>query len=143
MPRLSRWFVRAALLYQLLGFSFGGLILFHKGVPFYAEVWRLLPAHIEFMLFGWTAQLAMGVAFWILPRFGGGASRGNEKAAWLAFALINAGVWLVAIGPVAPAWVTALGRLCELAAAASFGAHLWPRIKPVNGFGTSRRESVR
>lgn len=134
MPRLSVWLVRSALIYLALGFTFGALMLFEKGVPVYPPLLRLLPAHIEFVLFGWTVQLAMGVAFWILPRFEGGASRGDERPAWLAFLLLNTGVWLTGMGAVldlAPALLL-LGRIAEAAAAAAFVVHAWPRIKPMS-----------
>ena len=134
MPRLSVWLVRSALMYLALGFTFGALMLFEKGVPVYPPLLRLLPAHIEFVLFGWTMQLAMGVAFWILPRFEGGASRGDERPAWLAFGLLNTGVWLAGMGAVldlAPPLLL-LGRIAEAAAAAAFVVHAWPRIKPMS-----------
>jgi hypothetical protein len=113
-----------------LGFTLGGLILFHKGVPLHPLVWRLLPAHIEFLLFGWTIQLIMGVGFWIFPRFR--RSRGNEWPAWLAFGLVNAGTWLAGLGPTlaAPAIIILLGRLAEAGAVVAFAVHAWPRLKP-------------
>lgn len=131
MPRLSCWFVRAALLYLAIGFSLGALLLAHKGLGWSPLWWRWLPAHIEFLMIGWTGQLILGVAFWILPRFGG--SRRREGAAWLAFGLINLGVLLAGWGPVlaAPTWVVLAGRLAELAAMAAFAFHAWPRIKPI------------
>jgi len=130
MPRLSCWFIRAALIYLAAGFTFGALMLFNKGVPLTPALWRLLPAHMEFLLLGWTAQLAIGVAFWILPRFG--SARGNEPAAWAAFALLNAGVLLAGIGPLlaAPPLFFALGRLAEVGSAVALAVHAWPRIKP-------------
>jgi hypothetical protein len=130
MPRLSCWFIRAALLYLTVGITFGSLILFHKGIPFYPFIWRFLPLHVEFLLFGWTVQLVMGVAFWIFPRFW--RSRGDERPAWLAFALINLGVWLAGAGPLlgAPAWIILIGRLAEAGAATAFAWHAWPRVKP-------------
>lgn len=130
MPRLSCWFIRSALIHLALGITFGSLILLHKGIPIYPYLWRLLPIHIEILLFGWTIQLAMGVAFWIFPRFW--RSRGNEKPAWLAFGLLNFGVWLAALGLffVAPPWVIVLGRLAETGAAIAFAWHAWSRIKP-------------
>jgi hypothetical protein len=130
MPRLSCWFIRSALLHLAAGLTFGSLLLFHKGIPFYPLLWRLLPLHVEFLLFGWTVQLVMGVAFWIFPRFW--RSRGDERPAWLAFGLINLGVWLAGLGLVlgAPAWVILLGRLAEAGAAAAFAVHAWPRVKP-------------
>ena len=132
MPRLSRWFIRASLIYLALGFTFGALMLFNKGVLLGAWLWQLLPAHIEFLLFGWTVQLAMGVAFWILPRFG--SVRGNEKAAWAAFVLLNTGVWIAAAGrlPGSPAWMLLIGRAVETGAAVAFAIHAWPRVKPLS-----------
>ncbi|MBE7468550.1 MAG: hypothetical protein DPW09_14625 [Anaerolineae bacterium] len=130
MPRLSCWFIRAALLYLAVGITFGALLLFHKGIPFEPFVWRLLPVHVEFLLFGWTVQLAMGVAFWIFPRFW--RSRGNERPARLAFGLLNIGVWLAGVGPLlgAPPVIIFLGRLAEAGAAAAFALHAWSRVKP-------------
>jgi hypothetical protein len=130
MPRLSCWFVRASFIYLILGFTMGSLLLWHKGLPLHPSIWRVLPAHVEFLLLGWTAQLAMGVGFWIFPRFW--RSRGDERPAWLAFALLNVGVWMVAAGLIlgTPALVPFLGRLVEAGAVLSFLAHAWPRIKP-------------
>ena len=77
MPRLSVWIIRTALLYLGLGFTWGALMLFQKGVSLGAGLLRMMPMHIEFVLIGWTLHLAMGVAFWILPRFARGPSRGD------------------------------------------------------------------
>jgi hypothetical protein len=139
MPRLTVWFVRSSLMYLLLGFTLGALMLWNKGAPIHPLLWRLLPAHMEFLLLGWTLQLAMGVAFWILPRFM--TKRGNVKLAWAAFVLLNLGVWLAGVGPVlgAPAWVTVLGRGAELGAAATFTLHAWPRVKPLMPEASSSR----
>jgi hypothetical protein len=119
------------MIYLALGFSLGGLLLANKGVPLGPWVWRLVPAHIEFLLMGWTLQLAMGVGFWILPRFGG--SRGNQTPAWTAFILLNLGVLLAGVGPTlgAPNLVSLLGRLGEVAGSIAFAIHAWPRVKPL------------
>ena len=133
MPRLSIWMIRAALLYLAVGFTFGGLLLFHKGLPLSPVLWSLLPAHIEFLLFGWTVQLIMGVAFWILPRFSREPRRGNLPLACMAFALLNLGVWLAGFGhllfPRAAPLIGLLGRAAEAGAALAFAAHAWPRVK--------------
>lgn len=131
MPRLSCWLVRASLGYLLAGFTLGALILAQKGLPLAPLAWRLFPAHLEFLLGGWTVQLAMGVAFWILPRFAGGVSRGNEAAAWWAFGLLNAGVLLAGLGPVlgAPGSLVLAGRAAEAAAAVAFAVHAWRRVR--------------
>ena len=134
MPSLSCWCIRASLVHLAAGFTLGALLLFHKGVPWYPAAWQLLPPHIEFLLLGWTLQLAMGVAFWILPRDLHRPGRGNEALAWVAFALINAGVlmaglgWMLGAQPLFPF----LGRLAEAAAAVAFALHAWLRIKPLS-----------
>ena len=131
MPRLSRWFIRTALVYLLVGFSLGALILANKGFLFLPALWRWLPVHIEFVLVGWTLQFIMGVAFWILPRFS--SFRGDERPVWAAYALINLGVLFAGLGPllVAPSVIVPLGRMLEVMAVVGFAVNAWPRVKPL------------
>lgn len=131
MPRLSVLMIRASLAYLAGGFFVGALMLANRGVPLGGWVYRLRPAHIEFLLLGWTVQLALGVAFWILPRFRSGRERGREELAWAAFVLLNAGVLGTAIGGAtgAPGVVALLGRCAEGLAAGAFALHAWPRVK--------------
>ncbi len=128
MPRLSVWAVRASLIYLLAGFTLGGLLLANKGLGLWPGVWSVLPAHIEFLLTGWMAHLALGVAFWILPRFPGG-SRGMEWPAWAAFVLLNVGVFLVGFGP--EPWTAVWGRLAQALGVGLFLLHAWKRIRPM------------
>lgn len=131
MPRLSAWTLRAALVYLLAGFTFGALLLAHKGVPYAGQLWRLLPAHVEFLLIGWTVQLILGVAYWILPRLPGG-SRGRSELAGLAVILLNLGVLLVAAQGLAglDSVFGLAGRLLQVAAGLAFLAHAWIRVRP-------------
>ena len=134
MPRLSVYFIRASLIYLLLGFTFGALILANKGLIIVPSIWILLPIHIEFDLIGWLVQLAMGVAFWILPRFSKGPIRGNERLSWSAFILINAGILLVVsdglleTNGLTPR-LTLIGRVFEAVALVLFAVGNWRRIK--------------
>lgn len=133
MPRLSIWFIRSALTYLVLGFTLGALLLFNKGFPFYPFLWGLLPSHVEFVLFGWTVQLVMGMAFWILPRFSKSPFRGNEKLAWGTFILINVGIWLHVLGTIGSGsqWLVLTGRVAKALGIVVFAVYLWPRIKGV------------
>jgi hypothetical protein len=132
LPKFSVWALRLALLYLALGFTLGGLILFHKGIPLTPALWSLLPLHIEALVFGWLVHLIGGVAFWILPRFAKPPKRGNEKLAWTALLLLNGGIWLSGLGPyfVVKEILILAGRVSELLAAVAFALHAWPRIKP-------------
>ncbi|MCC6455409.1 MAG: hypothetical protein IT328_10730 [Caldilineaceae bacterium] len=145
MPKLSVWLVRASLIHMGIGFFFGSMILHHKGVPIYPWTWRLLNPHIEIMIFGWTMQFVMGIAFWILPRFSGGDFYGDKGRfgrtylGWWSFALLNSGILITALS----GWymidlLSLLGRLCTLGAVVPFALLLWPRIKPLGGFTASQ-----
>lgn len=129
MPRLSVWFVRASLIYLLLGFIFGALILAQKGIPYYPLIWNLFPIHVEFLLIGWFAQLVMGVAFWILPRFISGPPRGNISLIWLSFVLVNLGILLSTLQLWLPTALL-IGRAAEAGAGIVFAIGLWRRVKP-------------
>jgi heme/copper-type cytochrome/quinol oxidase subunit 1 len=136
MPPLSNWMIRVALAQLGIGFTLGAYMLSAKGIPFDPLYRRLLTAHIELLLFGWLLQLAVGVAFWILPRFEQPPKYGRVKLAWAGFALFNLGLALVIAGgwlggashPLALA-----GHLVEAAAVVLFALFLWPRVKPFMG----------
>jgi hypothetical protein len=131
MPRLSVWLIRSALCYLAIGALAGAVLLVNRGVSLGAWVGRLLPVHIEFLLMGWTVQLALGVAFWILPRFRTGAERGREGFAWLSYGLLNIGVMTAAVGEATglPPAVPLLGHTAEALAAAAFSVHAWARVR--------------
>ena len=77
MPRLSVLFVRTALLYLAMGFTLGALLLMGKGIPAWQPgVWRLLPAHYECLLLGWTLQFAVRCGILDSPPLGA-AARGR------------------------------------------------------------------
>lgn len=132
MPRLTALAVRSALLHLAVGATFGALILWDKGYPLAPELRRFLPAHRELLLVGWMVQLALAVAYWILPRSSGGEPRPRSWMAWSAAICLNLGVQLTAwAGPMGwPPQAVAVGRALELGAAILFAAHAWPRVRP-------------
>lgn len=130
MPRLTVWFLRASMLYLLAGFTLGALMLAQEGISYDPAIDRVLPMHMEFLLIGWLVQLAMGVAFWIFPRFGWSLphSRGSEVLIWASFWLLNAGICLAASSIWIPAALMA-GRIAEATAVIVYAAASWRRIK--------------
>ena len=130
MPKLSQWFIKISFGYLLLGFTFGALLLAHKGQPLHPALWNWLPAHIEWLLIGWVAQLTLGVAFWIMPRYWKEPRRGNTTGATIAIALLNGGILLATLGTalrLSP-WLLVAGRLLEAAAIVAFAHAILPRI---------------
>lgn len=134
MPRLSVLFIRLSFLHLASGLTIGGLILADKGFPFLPWLWNLLPAHMEFLLLGWMAQLAMGVAFWILPRFKSGLPRGHERPIWASLLFLNAGILLVSVQPFLPfGRIAFAGRILEVSAVVLYAAFSWKRVRPTQG----------
>ncbi|NPV74856.1 MAG: hypothetical protein HPY59_00630 [Anaerolineae bacterium] len=134
MPRLSVWFIRAALAYLLVGFTWGALMLANIGLRFFPQAWWLLPSHVEFLLAGWLVQLAFGTAFWILPRFMRRPFHGNEKLGWAAFFCLNLGILTTAASDLTNGTaLLAAGRTAEVLGAALFAWSVWQRVKPYGG----------
>jgi hypothetical protein len=132
MPRLSVYFVRASLIYLVLGTTFGGLLLANKGVMISPWIWALLPVHIEFMFIGWMIQLAVGIAFWILPRFSKNPPRGDERWSWGTLILLNTGIVCIVLQSLfGLQWLSFIGRILEALALSAFVIGNWKRVKPI------------
>lgn len=131
MPFLSIVAIRLSLIHLVVGFTLGTLLLVNKALPDpLFEVPGGMLAHLACVMFGWSLQLAVGVSFWILPRFLEGPPRGDERPAWASVVLLNLGV-LAAFAQQG----TALHAL-EAAGAVAYAVHLWPRIRPYLMTGT-------
>lgn len=130
MPPLSQWYIKLSFVYLLFGFTVGGLILANKGQPIHPMLWAWLPAHIEWLLIGWVAQLTLGVAFWIMPRFWKEPRRGNTAGSYAAIILLNLGILLASLGPVLrlSSWALIAGRLLEVLAVVAYARSIFPRV---------------
>ena len=86
MPTLSRWCVRVALAYLVVGMGMGSwmLIAQARGESGPGEPWPALHAHL--LLVGFLLLLIFGVAFWMFPKVSG--RRPGREVGWLAFALL-------------------------------------------------------
>lgn len=137
MPTLSRCFLRGGLVCLAFGMLPGGIILIQKGTGWLPWAWVLLPAHIYLVVIGGISQCTLGVCYWIFPRFGGEASRGNTTLAWLSYAMLNAALGLVVLhlliqallGSFAASVAFAAAGLLQSLAAVAFVLHIWPRIR--------------
>lgn len=131
MPRSSAWFIRASLAYLALGFTLGAFMLANKGLALTGGLERFLAAHAEILLAGWLVQVALGVAYWILPRYTRGLPRGNQALAWFSLVSLNAGIMLAAVGEVFNiAWFVLPGRVLEAASVLAFLVVAWGRVRP-------------
>lgn len=127
-----RWMLGLSLLYLILGFTLGSLLLFHKGVNLHPLLWSLRPAHIEMTLFGFITQLALGVGYGIFPRYRSPHPRGNPSLHTVLLVLINSGIMVYTLGSLdlGPEWFTPAGAAARTVGFAGFGITLWTRIRP-------------
>lgn len=138
MDPVSVRFVRAALLWLVLGFTLGALILSDALMPGSWRVW-FAPTHGHILFVGWFLQFAVGVGYWLLPRKRP-AERPlgyREDVAQVAFALLNLGLLLRVVTEPAErigdgGWLIdytlALSSILQLAAIAIIARQLWSRI---------------
>jgi len=123
--------VRAALFHLVVGAVMGTLLLATKaGYDLPALVARAWPLHAEMLLLGWMAQLALGVAFWILPKHATAPVRGPVTPVLMAAVLLNVGVLAAGLGLVVDhAALATGGRVMELVAVLLFAVNAVPRVK--------------
>lgn len=134
MPTLSRWCVRAALVYLVAGMGIGAWMLIAQAAESsgLGRPWPVLHAHI--LLVGFLLLLIFGVAFWMFPKVRGGRPR--LDMGWVAFALMNAGILLRVIAEPpsidgAATWRVLLGisAVLPLLGALAFAIAIWPRVR--------------
>lgn len=128
MVRLSRLFIRTALVYLLIGVTLGTWMLIGKAFGNY-DSYAYLGVHMEVLLVGWFFQLVLGVSYWILPRRLADNIRVRPELAWGAYVMVNAGIITVSIASIRddPTGLF-FGRLMELLAAIMYVIHIRPRL---------------
>jgi hypothetical protein len=134
MPTLTRWFLRAALVYLVSALAVGALLQWPDLAPRLAGLW---PTYLHLLVVGWITQVIFGVAFWMFPRFSPEQPYGNIRLGWASFLLLNTGLLLRAIGeplrwlrPAAPSnGIVAASALLQLLAGWAFVLNTWPRVK--------------
>jgi hypothetical protein len=137
MPLLTRWFIKASLLFfvaaLLLGVALAANPLFDLPPIFLV----LGPVYFHVFLVGWVTQLIFGVVFWMFPKQSLEWPRGSEKLAWATFWLLNAGLVMRVVGEPYQAlnpggglgWLLAVSALAQWAAGLFFVFNTWGRVK--------------
>ena len=135
MPSISRWYLRAGMLYLVAGL--GAMAVVAAAAAGWLSpawlAWRATALHL--LTVGWLTQLIWGVAFWMFPVASRERPRGNESWMAAAFVLLNLGLLLRAAvepslrgAPWGGAALVASGGLQWAAALLAAGA-LWPRVR--------------
>ena len=137
MPLLSRTFIKAGLIYFVVGLMAGVLYLGRQTFNLPAGLSALYPVYIHLLMVGWVMQLILGVVYWMFPKFSKERPRGSEQLGWVVFGLLNAGLILRALGEPLIAlkpewnlgWTLAVSAVLQLLAAWGFVINTWGRVK--------------
>lgn len=130
IPKLSRWFIRTALVYLLVSLVAG--VLQVTSPPLRPLLW---PTYLHLLVLGWLTQLIFGVAFWMFPRYSAKEPHGSESLGWTSYWLLNAGLIIRAVGEPSLAlgtqtgWILVLAAVLQLGAGWAFILNTWPRVK--------------
>jgi hypothetical protein len=150
MPITSRVFVKASIVYFVLGAVLGALMLINRSIPLGAWVAYMRISHVQFLIVGWLTQLIMAVGWWlfpplkiglrsdsILPVRRGQTQRGSEPLFWAALVGLNVGILLRAAFEPLYSWskvgffgfLAGISSLFLLAAVIAFLANMWGRVR--------------
>lgn len=137
MPAISRWFIKAGLVYFLTAMLLAIGLKAQLRFPALRFLAFFNPVYYHLLTVGWITQIIMGVSHWMFPRFSREMPRGNEALAWLVFVLLNAGLLMRLTGEplmvLYPAgiWDTLLilSAVLQWLAGALYIRMIWPRLK--------------
>ena len=137
MPLLSRTFIKAGLIYFVVGMMAGVFYLGQSLFNLPSTVGVLYPVYIHFLMVGWLTQVIMGVAYWMFPKYSKENPRGSDSLGWFVFGLLNVGLILRAFGEplnvLKPewhlGWTLAISAILQLLAGWGFIVNTLGRVK--------------
>ena len=94
MALQARFFIRTALVWLLVAFLVGGIVLINQGLMLDSRIGALLPVFYHLLMVGWATQLICGVALWMFPVYSREQPRGNERLGWFCYGALNGGLTL-------------------------------------------------
>lgn len=133
MPPITRWFIKAALIYLVLALCVGILLV----LPIDAPVSSLFPAYLHMLTFGWLTQLIFGVALWMFPKYSTAQPRGLEWLGWATFILLNTGlisrIIFEPLNSISPTNISGgmlvLAAILQWLAGIAFVVNTWSRVR--------------
>jgi hypothetical protein len=94
MPLVTRWAIRAAMVYLLLGLLTGTLYWANLQWALWPPLAALSPTYLHLLVIGWLTQLIFGVIYWMFPIISKSNMRGDPRLAWSVLILLNTGMIL-------------------------------------------------
>lgn len=97
MPLLTRWTIKLALVYLVVGLLAGTAYFANAQWAIWRPLYYLNPVYIHLLVVGWITQLIFGVIYWMFPIISRSNMRGDPRFAWAAFIVLNIGLLIRAI----------------------------------------------
>src|SRR5947208_2441120 len=94
MHTQARYFIRTALLFLLVAFLVGAVVLVNQGLALDSRIGLLLPVFYHLLMVGWVTQLICGVALWMFPPHSREQPRGDQRLGWFTYVALNSGLLL-------------------------------------------------
>jgi len=135
MPKVTRWFIRAGILYFIAGVALALL----SEVPGFTAAPLLLPVYWHMLVMGWITQVIMGVSIWMFPRKYRDREKRESLLSWLAFWLLNSGLILRFLAePFIPliqnstsiTIIILTSSILQVSAVIAYILEIWPRLEP-------------
>ena len=140
MPPIARAYVKTAFAYFVIAFLLGALMMLDRWLSFSLWLKVVYLSQLHLLVVGWITQLAIGVAYWMFPRFLKGQKphpRGPDTLAWGVLVCLNFGLLLrflfepfYLMGPKPwMAAIVALAGVLQAMAALGFAWLIWGRVR--------------
>ena len=147
MPAVTRYFIKTSLVYLVVALVAGALLAANRLWALPALLGGIGPTYFHMFMVGWVTQLIFGVVYWMFPIVSREQPRGSARLGWWTYGLLNAGLLLRVVGEPVNAqwpgawvgWLLVLSAVLQWAAAITFVANTWRRVKP--GPRQRRREA--
>jgi hypothetical protein len=134
MPTTSRWFIKAGVIYFVLGIT----LVFLDEIPLMSSKLSLLPIYWHMLVMGWITQLIIGVAVWMFPRKHRDKKRRESTLVWATFWTLNIGLILRFLSePFIPLFKDSkviqisiiVSALLQWIAVILYTIEIWPRLQ--------------
>lgn len=137
MPGLTRWFIKASLLFFIASLVTGLVLAARPVLELPAWTASLGPVYFHMFLVGWVTQLIFGVVYWMFPKLSMDRPRGSETLGRVTFVCLNLGLVLRILGEPLVAqqpagafgWLLAASAVLQWLGGIGFVANTWGRVK--------------
>ncbi len=137
MPALTRWFLKASLVYFVAALLVGLAQAGRLPLNLPAVVAVLGPEYFHFFMVGWVTQLIFGVVYWMFPKYTRERPYRSERLGWATFFLLNLGLLLRALAEPANAlspttvwgWGLVASAFLQWLGGMAFVVNTWGRVK--------------